>query len=262
VRKLFHFVLGLITSGIYVFGIVTAGFLYYDHLLNLPSVQSVTLVNLLPLLVLGIISFIPLLIVVFLYCPKFLKLGAIMPCAVAIGIAGYGISNKTVTPFLTDDVAYRSCVGNFEHAKGIADCTALIGKLENSGEIKLKDIDNTQGDYWLAEMLSYRGRHYIRHDQLQFGKEDFARAFLLPEGGAVVAGNLAEVGLVRQELFQPDYEKELSKLLELIKEENVSSLTEASNFLKAQLATAIEKCRLTTGREGDDCRQIIIDGIF
>jgi len=238
-------------AGIYLIGIGAVGYILYEHY----EVLSLLIGAFLLVLV-------PINIVLFVYCPKWLKWGGIPPQLIAVSLLTYVVANKELVPIFTDDIAYRSCVGNLEHGQGISDCTALIFKLENKGEITLKEIENTKGDYWLAEVLSYRGRHYIRNDQFKFGKEDFTRAFLLPEGDAVVSGNLAEAGFTRQELFEADYEKELAKLLQLIEEEAVSSLEGASNFLIAQLGTAVEKCRLSSGREAKDCRAIIVDGIF
>lgn len=249
--KLFHFLLGFVVAGIYLIGIGAVGYILYEHFQTLYVIIGA-----------AILALIPLNILFFAYCPKPLKWGALIPQIAALGLAGYFVGGKEVTPFFTDDTAYRSCVGNFDHGQGVSDCTALIFKLENTGEIKLKDIENTKGDYWLAEMLSYRGRHYIRNDQFKFGKEDFARAFLLPQGGAVVAGNLAEAGFIRQELFEADYEKELAVLRQLVREENVSSKESASNFLIAQLGTAVMLCRLSTGREEDNCQQIIEQEVF
>jgi len=246
VRRVAQFILGFLFAGIYLIGIGVIGFILYEHFQTLYLIICA-----------AIIALIPLNIMAFAYCPKILKWGALLPQIIALGLTIYFIGNKEVTPFFTDDIAYQSCVGNFDHGEGISDCTALIYKLENEGGIKLKDIENTKGDYWLAEMLSYRGRHYIRNNQHMFGKGDFARAFLLPEGGAVVAGNLAEAGFIRQELFEADYDKALAELKALLVQENVRSQDEGSNFLKAHFRKTIELCRQSTGREEDNCREIV-----
>jgi len=251
VRKLFHFLLGFVLAGIYLIGIGAIGYILHQHFGKLYLV-----------IVAGTVSLVPLNYVFMRYCPRLLKWGALLPQLIALGIAGYFIGNKEVTPFFTDDIAYRSCVGNFDHGQGISDCSALIFKLENEGGIQLKDIENTQGDYWLAEMLSYRGRHYIRNDQLQFGKEDFARAFLLPEGGAVVAGNLAEAGFIRQDLFEEDYQKSLVELSKLASQEKPESEDVLSQNLKTLLNESIDLCRQSTGREARDCRGISLDLVF
>lgn len=249
--KSWHFLLGFVLAGIYLIGIGAVGYILYEHYQTLY-----------PIVALGLFALIPINLVVFYFCPSLLKWGSVIPQLIALGIVTYFIGNKEVAPFFTDDIAYRSCVGNFDHGEGISDCTALIFKLENEGAIKLKEIENTKGDYWLAEMLSYRGRHYIRNDQFKFGKEDFARAFLLPEGAAVVAGNLAEAGFTRQDMFEADYEKEFSVLKQLVTEEKIASKEAASNFLIAQLESVVELCSLSTGREKDNCQQLIEEDAF
>jgi len=64
-----------------------------------------------------------------------------------------------------------------------------LGFLYSKKELSVYFTD--EGDYWLAEILSYRGRHYIRDNQIEKGKADFARALLIPaRSNPLQQGNL------------------------------------------------------------------------
>lgn len=249
----FRFLAGVLIGTIYIVGSAAAGYIIFE--------QFGIIV---PLVVAAIIILLLLDVTAFSSFPRAITNGLLVPQIALLMGLGFLYAKEELSLYFTDDIAYRSCVGNFDNKKGIADCTVLLMKLETKGHIVLKEIENTKGDYWLSEILSYRGRHYIRDKQIEKGKADFARALLIPEGVAVTVNNLAEAGFTRSDIFQRDYETILEEM-----SADARCLSAASKLGKQQEATrysraissknqdAIKLCRLSTGREEADCDKII-----
>ncbi len=171
----FRFIAGLLIGTIYVLGSAAVGYIVFEQFGFIFQLVIAAVVVLLLLNITALSSF-----------PRSVTSGLMVPqIAILMGLA-FLYAKKELSLYFTDDFAYRSCVGNFDHKRGIADCTALLSKLETKGHFVLKEIENTKGDYWLAEVLSYRGRHLIKDKQLDLGKADFSRALLLPDGEAVI----------------------------------------------------------------------------
>lgn len=248
-----RFIAGLFIGMVYVIGSAAVGYILFEEFRFIyPLVIAAVLV----LLVLNLTAFTNF--------PRAIVFGLLTPqIIVAMGIGGFFL-NKEVALYFTDDFAYRSCVGNFDNKQGVEDCTKLLVKLETKGQFVLKEIENTRGDYWLAEVLSYRGRHYIRDKQLELGKADFARALLLPDGVAVTVNNLAEAGFTRSDIFQRDYETVLGSMAAdarcLAAASKLQLKQEASQFsalVSSKNLEAVKLCRLSTGREEENCEQIV-----
>lgn len=248
-----RFFAGALIGTIYIVGAAAAGYIIFEQFGIIAPLVAAAIVILLLLNITAFTSF-----------PRSVTNGLLVPQITLLMGLGFLYAKEELALYFTDDVAYRSCVGNFDNKKGATDCTVLLMKLETKGHIVLKEIENTKGDYWLAEILSYRGRHYIRDKQIEKGKADFARALLLPEGVAVAVNNLAEAGFTRSDIFQKDYDSLLEKM-----SANARCLAAASKLGKQQEATrysraissskaeAIKLCRLSTGREEADCDKII-----
>lgn len=249
----FRFFAGVLIGTIYIVGAASAGYIIFEQFGIIA-----------PLVVAAIIILLLLNITAFTSFSRSVTNGLIVPQIALLMGLGFLYSKKELSVYFTDDIAYRSCVGNFDNKQGASDCTVLLMKLETKGYIVLKEIEDTKGNYWLAEILSYRGRHYIRDKQIEKGKADFARALLIPEGVAVTVNNLAEAGFTRSDIFQQDYDRLLEKM-----SANARCLSAASKLGKQQEATgysrlisssnqqAIKLCRLSTGREEPDCDKII-----
>lgn len=249
----FRFFAGVLIGTIYIVGAASAGYIIFEQFDIIAPLVAVAIGILFLLNITAFTSF-----------PRSVTNGLLVPQIALLMGLGFLYSKKELSVYFTDDIAYRSCVGNFDNKQGASDCTVLLMKLETKGHIVLKEIENTKGDYWLAEILSYRGRHYIRDNQIEKGKADFARALLIPEGVAVTVNNLAEAGFTRSDIFQQDYDRLLEKM-----SANARCLSAASKLGKQQEATrysraisssnqqAIKLCRLSTGREEADCDKII-----
>ena len=249
----FRFIAGILIGTIYVVGSAAIAYILFEQFGII-----------IPLVAAAIVVLILLDITAFTSFPRSITNGLLVPqIAVLMGL-GFFYAKEELSLYFTDDMAYRSCVGNFDNKKGAVDCTALLMKLETKGHIVLKEIENTKGDYWLAEILSYRGRHYIRDKQIEKGKSDFARALLIPEGIAVTVNNLAEAGYTRSDIFKRDYDVLLEQM-----SADARCLSAASKLGKQKEATlyskaissrnqeAVKFCRLSTGREEADCDKII-----
>lgn len=249
----FRFIAGLLIGTIYVVGSAAIGYIIFEQFGFILQLVVAAVVALLLLNLTALSSF-----------PRSVTSGLMVPqIAILMGLA-FLYAKKELTLYFTDDFAYRSCVGNFDHKKGIADCTALLSKLETKGHFVLKEIENTKGDYWLAEVLSYRGRHLIKDKQLELGKADFARALLLPDGEAVTLNNLAEAGYTRSDIFQRDYEMILGNMASdarcLAAASKLGKQQEATNFSSAvsvKTMDAVDLCRLSTGRDEPSCDEIV-----
>lgn len=100
----------------------------------------------------------------------------------------------------SDEPAYRACIGE-PGERGIAACTGLLETLYGGGRLILKDIEDAKGDYWIAEIHSYRGRNHLRNGQVELGRADFQAALELRPGDFVILNNLAEAGYTVEELF-------------------------------------------------------------
>ena len=249
----FRFIAGVLIGTIYLVGAAAAGYIIFEQFGVIAPLVAAAIVILLLLDITAFTSF-----------PRAITNGLLVPqIAVLMGL-GFFYAKEELSLYFTDDIAYRSCVGNFDNKQGAADCSILLMKLETKGHIVLKEIEGTKGDYWLAEILSYRGRHYIRDNQIEKGKADFARALLIPDGVAVTVNNLAEAGFTRTDIFQRDYDALLEDM-----SANARCLSAASKLGKQRDATryskaistknqeAIKLCRLSTGREEADCDKII-----
>ncbi len=249
----FRFIAGLLIGTLYVCGGAAIGYILFEEFGLIAQLLAAAIVAVLLLDITALTSF-----------PRSITIGLIVPQIALLMGLGFFYANKELSFYFTDDFAYRSCVGNFDHQQGIEDCSVLLMKLETKGHIVLKEIENTKGDYWLAEVLSYRGRHYIRDKQIELGKVDFARALLLPDGEAVTVNNLAEAGFTRSDIFQPDYDqliKQMSSdarcLAAASKLGNKADATQFSRTISSKTHDAIKYCRLSTGREEADCDKII-----
>lgn len=251
----FRFIAGLLIGTVYVLGVAAVGYILFEQFGQIYKLAIAAVIVLLVLNITSISSF-----------PRSITNGLLVPqIAVLMGI-GFLYGKEELTLYFTDDLTYRSCVGNFDNEQGIKDCSILLSKLETKGRIVLKEIENTSGEYWLAEILSYRGRHYIRDKQIEKGKADFARALLLPEGAAVTVNNLAEAGFTRSDIFMRDYEQIMEKM-----SSSARCLTAASKLGQKQDATkfsasvsskkldAIKLCRLSTGQDEASCDQEVSD---
>lgn len=256
-KAFFRFIAGILIGTVYVVGVAAAGYILFEEFgIIAPLVISAIVVAVL-LNVTALTSF-----------PRSITLGLFVPQIALLMGVGFLYAKQELSLYFTDDFAYRSCVGNFDNKKGAADCTVLLNKLETKGHIVLKEIKDTKGDYWLAEILSYRGRHYIRDKQIDLGKADFSRALLLPDGEAVTVNNLAEAGFTRSDIFQKDYDNLLKNM-----SADARCLATASKLGKKQEARkyssnvssnkldAIKFCRLSTGREEGNCDKIVSDRI-
>jgi len=249
----FRFISGILIGTIYVVGSAAVGYIIFE--------QFGVIV---PLVVAAVIVLLLLDITAFTSFPRTITNGLLVPQIAVLMALGFLYAKEELSLYFTDNIAYRSCVGNFDNKQGAADCTALLAKLETKGHIVLKEIENTKGDYWLAEILSYRGRHYIKDKQVKKGKSDFARALFIPEGVAVTVNNLAEAGYTRSDLFKRDYDSLLEQM-----SSDARCLSAASKLGKQKEATlysktisarnqeAVKFCRLSTGREEADCDKII-----
>lgn len=184
----------------------------------------------------------------------------VLLAAIAAGFL-FWLQNKSAF-FLNDNARYYSCVGNSRHAAGINDCTFLLAKLEHEGSFTLKDLGEVNGNYWLAELLSYRGRHYLRDGNREHGKADFKRAFRLQAGEAVVTNNLAEAGLLRDELFEAEQDAAIESIQTsvfcqvagmLLGEENSDGYND--NVTSAH-STATNACVLSEGKPRSECQEI------
>ena len=249
----FRFLAGLLIGIVYVVGAAAVGYILFEEFgFIYPLVIAAAIV----LLLLNVTAFTSF--------PSSITNGLLVPQIAVLMAVGFLYAKEELALYFTDDFAYRSCVGNFNNKKGIADCTILLNKLETKGNIVLKEIENTGGDYWLAEVLSYRGRHYIRDKQIERGKADFSRALLLPDGMAVTVNNLAEAGYTRSDIFQRDYDMILDNM-----SSDARCLAAASKLGQKQYATqfssavssrkldAIKLCQLSTGRDEADCDRIV-----
>jgi hypothetical protein len=246
-----RFVAGIILGTVFVVGCGAIGYIVFEQFGLLVPLTIAGIITLLLLDITAITSF-----------PKAITAGLIVPQITLLMGLGVLYADKKISLYFTDDFAYRSCVGNFDHEQGISDCTKLLTKLEGKGHIVLKEIENTGGDYWLAEVLSYRGRHYIRNRQIDLGKADFARALLLPDGVAVTVNNLAEAGFTRSDLYEQDYQELLSDMSEnsrcmasASKLKKQDDALKFSNSVSSRTLDAIKLCRLSTGREEIDCER-------
>ena len=249
----FRFVSGVLIGTIYVVGVAAVGYILFEQFGILA-----------PLIAAAIVAFFLLDITAITSFQRSITIGLLVPQIALLMGVGFFYGKKELSLYFTDDFTYRSCVGNFDHEQGIADCSILLMKLETKGYIVLKEIEDTKGDYWLAEVLSYRGRHYIRNKQVELGKSDFARALLLPDGVAVTVNNLAEAGFTRSDIFQKDYEALVKKMSAdarcLAAASKLGKQRDATRYSKAissRNQDAIKLCRLSTGREESDCDKII-----
>ena len=253
----FRFLAGLLIGIIYVVGAAAVGYILFEEFGFIY-----------PLVIAAVIILLLLNITAFTSFPRSITNGLLVPQIAVLMAVGFLYAKEELALYFTDDFAYRSCVGNFNNKRGIADCTVLLNKLETKGNIVLKEIENTSGDYWLAEVLSYRGRHYIRDKQLELGKADFSRALLLPDGVAVTVNNLAEAGYTRSDIFQRDYEAMLDNmssdarcLAAASKLGQKQDATRFSSAVSSKKLDAVKLCRLSTGREEANCDQIVSDRI-
>ena len=253
----FRFIAGLLIGIIYVVGAGAIGYILFEQFGFIYPLTIAAVIALLLLNITAATSF-----------PRSITNGLLVPqIAVLMGL-GFLYAKEELTLYFTDDFAYRSCVGNFNNKKGIADCTVLLNKLETKGNIVLKEIENTSGDYWLAEVLSYRGRHYIKDEQLELGKADFSRALLLPDGVAVTVNNLAEAGYTRSDIFQRDYDAILDDMSSdarcLAAASKLGQKQDAAKFsaaVSSKKLDAVKLCRLSTGRDEANCDQLVSNRI-
>jgi len=250
-----RFIAGLFLGCMFVLGTGAIGYILFEEFGLLTRLVIAAMAAFAVLNITAITSF-----------PKSINFGLITPQIALLMTVGFLYSEEELAVYFTDDLAYRSCVGNFDNKVGIADCTNLLNKLETKGHITLKEIENTSGDYWLAEILSYRGRHYLRDRQIDEGKSDFARALLLAEGEAVTVNNLAEAGFTRSDIFQPDYDRMLADMATdarcLSAASQLSRQQEAVRFsasVSSRTLEAIRLCRLSTGRDEVGCDKIVND---
>ncbi len=249
----FRFLAGLLIGIVYVVGAAAVGYILFEEFgFIYPLVIAAAIV----LLLLNVTAFTSF--------PSSITNGLLVPQIAVLMAVGFLYAKEELALYFTDDFAYRSCVGNFNNKKGIADCTVLLNKLETKGNIVLKEIENTGGDYWLAEVLSYRGRHYIRDKQIERGKADFSRALLLPDGMAVTVNNLAEAGYTRSDIFQRDYDMILDNmssdarcLAAVSKLGQKQYATQFSSAVSSRKLDAIKLCQLSTGRDEADCDRIV-----
>jgi len=104
--------------------------------------------------------------------------------------------------WLSDEPNYRACIAN-DFNRGVLACSRLLVLLANGEALDLNaaEAESVSGDYWVAEILSYRGRHYIRNGNLEKGREDFRQAFELRPGDFAILNNLAEAGYTKDQLF-------------------------------------------------------------
>lgn len=249
----FRFLAGVLIGTIYVVGSAAVGYIIFEQFGMMSE-----------LIVAAVVVLVLLNITAFTSFPRSITNGLLVPQITVLMGLGFFYGEKELSLYFTDDIAYRSCVGNFDNKQGVEDCTILLMKLETKGHIVLKEIENTKGDYWLAEILSYRGRHYIRDKQIEKGKADFARALLIPDGVAVTVNNLAEAGFTRSDIFQRDYDVLLEKMSASARCLSVASKlgkqSEATSYSKAisvRTQEAVKLCRLSTGRDEADCDKII-----
>lgn len=249
----FRFISGVLIGTVYVLGCAAIGYIIFEEYGLLSK-----------LILAGIIAAVLLDIVAITSFPRSITFGLFVPQMTLLMGVVFFYGEKELSLYFTDDFAYRSCVGNFDNKQGAADCSILLMKLETKGHIVLKEIENTKGNYWLAEILSYRGRHYIRDKQIEKGKADFARALLIPEGVAVTVNNLAEAGFTRSDIFKRDYDALLETmsgsarcLSAASKLGKQSDATRYSKAISTRNQEAIKLCRLSTGREEADCDKII-----
>jgi len=239
--------IGFIISGLYLIGLCAIGYILYEEFFIV-----------LPLVLAGVFAVFLFDFVAFDHFPPAMRKGVLLPQLLAMLVLAAVFIYKYGAVYLTDDFAYRSCIGNSDHVEGVEDCTKLIAKLESGDGFVLKDIPNTKGNYWLAEMLSYRGRHFLRDDKMQAGKDDFKRALLLPEGNAVTVNNLAEAGFTRGDIFQEDYDKSLDALQTVLFCEIAgfkldSDPTALKNTVGLTVKEAISMCVIATGQDQADC---------
>lgn len=249
----FRFIAGVLIGTIYIVGAAATGYIIFEQFGIIAPLVAAAIVILLLLDITAFTSF-----------PRSVTNGLLVPQIALLMGLGFLYSKKELAVYFTDDIAYRSCVGNFDNKKGAADCSVLLMKLETKGHIVLKEIEDTKGDYWFAEILSYRGRHYIRDKQIEKGKADFARALLLPDGIAVTVNNLAEAGFTRSDIFQRDYDGLLEQMSVnarcLAAASKLGKQAQAAQYSKAissRNQEAIKLCRLSTGREEADCDKIV-----
>ncbi len=250
-----RFIAGLLIGTIFVLGCGAIGYILFEEFGQIKLLIMSAIVVVILLDITAITSF-----------PRAITIGLAVPQITVLMGLGLFYANKELSLYFTDDFAYRSCVGNFDHKQGAIDCTSMLNKLETKGRIVLKEIEDTSGEYWIAEMLSYRGRHYIRDGQTELGKKDFADALLLPDGIAVTVNNLAEAGFTRSDLFQRDYENTLSDMSgnarcmasasKLNKKEDALQF---SNSVSSKTSIAIKLCRISSGRDEADCEMIVND---
>lgn len=252
-----RFFAGLFLGCIFVAGSGAIGYIVYEEFGLLQQLIIAAIIILLVLNITAITSF-----------PRSITTGLVTPqIALMMGLAFF-YSREELAIYFTDDIAYRSCVGNLDNKVGALDCTKLLKKLETKGHIVLKEIEDTKGEYWIAEVLSYRGRHYLRDGQTQLGKADFARALSLPQGVAVTVNNLAEAGYTRSDLFKPDYEAMLAGMAKDARCLSVASKldkkTEAEKFsssVSSNTLEAIKLCKLSTGRDEETCDSLVNERI-
>ena len=123
---------------------------------------------------------------------------------ILIAVIAFAIVAATIywagRALVSDEPAYRACIGE-PGEKGIAACTGLLETLYGGGRLILKDIDDAKGEYWIAEIHSYRGRNHLRNGQIGLGRADFQAALELRPGDFVILNNLAEAGYTPETLF-------------------------------------------------------------
>ena len=252
-RALLRFLAGLVIGSVYLLGSAAVGFILYEEFGWLQPLVIMAMIALLILDVTALLNF-----------PRSINFGLFFPQILAIFALAFFLLREEVALFLSDDFVYRSCVGNPDHVQGASDCGKLLEKLETKGGFVLKEIEGTSGDYWLAEILSYRGRHLIRDGKLEEGKADFARALLLPEGNAVTVNNLAEAGYTRQDLFSGDYDLALGAMADdarCIASSALLNKNEDAVKFSAQVSRqrlrAVNFCRLSIGKDETACEEIV-----
>lgn len=252
-----RFLAGVFLGIVFLVGTGSAGYILFEEFGQLDRLIAAGVAIVVILNITAITSF-----------PRSINIGLATPQLALLMAGVFFFSSEKLELYFSDDIAYRSCVGNRNHEQGIKDCTQLLNKLETRGKITLKEIENTQGDYWIAEMLSYRGRHYIRNRQIDLGKADFQRALLIPEGVAVSVNNLAEAGFTRSDLFSSDYESIMMDMSEnsrcmasasKLGQSNVA--LEFSEAVSTRTLEAIKLCRVSTGMEEKACEMKVNDRI-